>query len=191
MTDPYGTEFTLASDYTVFVQPLPPYYKDLVEQQFPLPEYPKRKIQLIAGDVVDWPYEPPDVPVAEDHVDYDLYMLWNIADKARKEIVILRNVARVDYLLAMCVRVIEGEFTLDSDEWASNLEAAFPNFQVPEHKGKRYLLFLKHVVIRSAEEMDLVISMCTSPEVTMQGVINALRGFQDKMEEGRFDRGGQ
>jgi len=191
MVKKYGQDYVLSSGYEVFIEPLPPYYKDLVEQQFPLPEYPKRKIKLAAGDEVDWPYEPPEEPVDEAHEDYELYVKWHVVDKQREEITKLRNVARVDYLLSMCVTVVDGDFTVSDSDWVDRLEAAFTDFQVPKHKGKRYLLFLKHVVVRTHEEMELILNMCTSPEVTMQGIINALRGFQDKVEEGRPDRGNE
>jgi len=178
----YGHDVPLLSGYNVFVTPLPPYYKELVEQRFPLPDYPVRKIELAAGDLVDWPYEPPKKLVKVDDDDYDLYIQWHIADKNRQEIQRLRNIARIDYLLSMCVAVTDGEYLVEDTEWADKLEAAFTDFQVPAHKGKRYLLFLKHIVITTTEEMDVVISLCTSPEVTMQGIINALQGFQDSVE---------
>jgi len=189
MSEPFGNEFMLSSGYDVFIEPLPPYYKDLIDQQFPLPKYPQRQIKLLAGDVVDWPYEPPDEELPEDHEDYDLYMMWHTVDRQRKDIIELRNVARVEYLLSMCVTVLDGPYKVEDEEWVDRIEAAFPNFHVPTHKGKRRLLFLKHVVIRTNEEMELILNMCTSPEVTMQGVITALHGFQDSMEERRFARG--
>jgi len=185
MPDPFGQDIVLSSGYTIFVQPLPPYYRDLIDQQFPLPKYPKRTIELAAGDSVDWPYEPPDEPVDKDHADYELYVRWHSVTEKREQIEKVISLARVDYLLSMCVNVLDGEFEVSDDDWVDRLEAAFTDFQIPKHKGKRYLYFLKHVVIRTTEEMDMIINMSTSPEVTMQGILAALQGFQDNMEKGR------
>lgn len=190
-TTAHGQELSLSSGYTVFIRPLPPYYKDLIEQQLPMPEYPNRKIKLFAGDEVDWPYEPPKEDISKDHEDYELFVKWHQVDRMRKEVEKIRSVVRVDYLLSMCVDVVDGQYTVEDVEWAERLEAAFDNFKVPEHKGKRYLYFLKHIVITNSDEFSMIISLSTSPEVTMQGIINALRGFQHQVEEGGTDRSSQ
>jgi hypothetical protein len=174
--------FLPSSGYEIIVKPLPPYYKDLIEQQFPLPEYPKRKITLIAGDVVEWPYEPSDDIPEEDSEDYELYIRWHDIDRSRAEISKLQKQASVDYLLSMCVEVVDGEYSIDDENWVLKLEGAFDNYEVPKHKGRRFLTFLKHFVITTKEEMDYVIHVSTSPEVTMQGILDALQGFQNSVE---------
>lgn len=179
----YGQTVKMSSGFELFVKPLPPYYKDLIDQEFPVPKYPRRKIELMSGDVVDWPYEPPDEELTKEHEDFDLYVRWHLAHETIEQIEEVKKLARIDYLLSMCVEVVGGKYNVDDDNWANKLEAAFTDFKVPEHPGRRYLLFLKHVVITTTEEMNVVIQLCTSPEVAMQGILNALRGFQNPVEE--------
>lgn len=179
----------LASGFTVEVSPLPPYYMDLVDERFPFPEYPSRKINLISGDVAEWPYDPPedekDIPAMGDD-DYELYAKWRDVHAKRRKVSEKRQRARIDYLLGMCVEIVDGPIDFeDESQWDYKFSAAFPDFELPESKGEKYLLFLKHFVIRSAQDLNLVIASSTAKEVSMQGIQNALQGFRDILEEGR------
>ena len=178
-------EIELNSGFTVHVSSLPPYYMDMINDRFPIPEYPSREIALVSGDIVDWPYEPGEDVPEEDHEDYELFVKWHTVDKKRKEVTNQRNTARVDYLLNMCVEIIDGPIEFDDQEsLAYKLETAFPDFHIPEDKGQRRLLFIKHFVITTALELNSIVSSSTSQEVSMQGITSALRGFRDNLEEG-------
>lgn len=181
-----GHRLTLVSGFTVDVHPLPPYYKDLIEEQYPLPDYPMRKISLAAGDVIDWPYDPPEQMPVEGSEDYDLYLRWKSVHAQREFVEEKRVKAKTDYLLATCVEIVDGPELVESQTWVSKVEAAFPDYKVPEHPGKRLLIFLKTQVITSPQELELLISLALSPEVTMQGIVRALQGFQDILEQGRY-----
>jgi hypothetical protein len=184
-----GVRLDLSSGFTVSIKPLPPYYKELIDEVMPLPEYPTRKISLAAGDVIDWQYDPPAEALLETHPDYNLYVKWKSVDAERQKVEERRKRARQDFLIANCVKVVTGPLKLWDNDWAHAVEAAFPGYTVPTHPGKRMLVFLKTQVILSVQEMEMIIEVCTSPEASMQGIINALRGFQDNMAKGRFAEG--
>ena len=174
----------MKSGFTVRIRPLPPYYKDLIDETIPFPEYPIRIITLASGDEVEWPYEPKDEHFDPEHEDYDLYMRWKSVDAKVAELTLIRNKARVNFLLSSCVDVVEGPYDLDDVEWAQRVEAAFENWSVPTHPGRRYLVFLKTQVITDVEDMEIVISLSTAAEATMQGVLSALRGFPVDLGQG-------
>lgn len=181
----------LSSGYTINVKPLPPYYKDLVDDRFPLLEYPQRKIVLKSGDVINWPYSPSDdEPMPdEDDPDYGLYMSWKSVDIENLAIMAKRKRAKMDFLLANCVEIVSGPESIEDEQWTYRVEAAFDGYEVPEHPGKRLVVFIKTQVILESHEMEMVLNLCTSPEATMQGIMNALRGFRDNMEQGEHISG--
>lgn len=181
-----GHEIDLQSGFTVRVKPLPPYYKDLINDNFPLRDYPTRKIRLAAGDVVDWPYKPSEEEPSKDDEDYDLWITWHAVDRDREDTEKQRTRARNDFLLANCVEVLEGPVDFEDDEWVYKVEAAFQeqNYTVPEHPGARLLVFLKTQVITDPTEFEVLVQLSIAPEVRMQGVLNALRGFQGDMGQG-------
>lgn len=189
MADDVRTEdVTMASGFTVRVKPMPPYYKDLIDEIIPMPEYPDRQISLMSGDVVGIPYTPPEKPVEPSDADYDLYMRWMAVDARRKEIEIDRKKARSNFFIVNCVSIADGPVDINSEEWVYRVEAAFPNYKVPTHPGKRLLVFLKTQVITKPEEMELLVEKSTYPEVSMQGILNALRGFQSIVEQGTINQ---
>jgi hypothetical protein len=69
-------------------------------------------------------------------------------------------------------------------EWAQKAEAAFEDWTVPTHPGRRHLVFLKTQVITDADDMEMVVGLSTAAEVTMQGILSALRGFQPDLGQG-------
>lgn len=176
----------LQSGFRIFVKPLPPYYIDLIDDQLPLPQYPKRAIKLLAGDIVYWDYNPPEDPPDESSEDFELYARWREVDELRQELEKEREIVKRKFLLSNCVTVLDGPFKIDGKDWVDRVEAAFPNFSMPTHEGKKRLIFLQTQVITSVEEMRLVLTSSIAPEVTMQGISNALRGFQDTMAKGRY-----
>lgn len=195
MTDnaePYGIKLPLSSGFIVFVKPLPPYYKDIINETLLMPEYPCRKIDLAAGDVIDWPYEPPEEPLEAGHEDYELYISWKSIDEERKRVEVSRKKARMDFLLVNCVNVLDGPVKFEDDEWIKRVEASFSDgdYAMPEHWGKRYLVFIKSQVITTMVEMETILQYALSPEVSMQGIINALRGFRSEMGETGHNAGG-
>jgi len=174
----------LASGYAINVKPLPPYYVDLVEDRFPFQEFPKRKIRLTSGDIINWPYEPPDTPPDEGDPDHDLYISWKSAEIENEVVKERRKRAKRDFLLANCIEVVSGPERLDDVGWTERVEASFDGWKVPTHPGQRLLIFIKTQVVLHSHEMELILSLCTSPEVTMQGILNALQGFRVDVGEG-------
>jgi len=175
---PVGIDVSLDSGFVVRVHPLPPYYKDLIEEQFPLPDYPTRSIVLASGDTVPWPYKPPQEEVGSESEDYDLYVKWKYANDVRSLVTEQREKARINFLLANCVQVISGPIRVESEEWKLRVEAAFPDYHVPEHRGKLLLVFLQTQVITSTQELENIIQLALSSEVSVQGIMRALQGFQ-------------
>jgi hypothetical protein len=176
----------MKSGFTVSVTPLPPYYKDLVDDTIPLPEYPTRIIVLASGDEVEWPYEPDDEHFDPDHEDYDLYVQWKSVDDEINTRTKLRNRARMDFLLSNCVDVVDGPYDVDDVEWVHKVEATFDDWIMPTHPGYKYLIFLKTQVITDANDMEMVVGLSTAAEVTMQGILSALRGFQPDLGQGEL-----
>jgi hypothetical protein len=176
------TEYKLISGFTVEVTPMSPYSVDFVNDQFPLPKRPKRKLTLVA-ETIDYDYEPPSIVPSETDVDeYALYVKYMEYSRQSTEVETLRERARRDFLLSTCVRIIgESPISLESTEWVDRLEAAFPNYKVPTHPGKRFLAFLKSVVITHTLEAELIVRSALFSEVDMQGIESALRGFRTSL----------
>jgi len=190
MAEKVYEEIELSSGFTIHVSSLPPYYLDMINDIHPIPDYPSRKLELKAGDTIDWPYEPGEEVPEEGDEDYELFLKYHIIDKERKEIANTRNTARVNYLLNMCVEIIDGPIDFeDTESWGYKLTTAFPDFHLPDDKGQRMLVFIKHFVITTIPELNNVIDTCTAQEVTMEGITQALRGFRGVMEEGGFREG--
>ena len=182
MVEQKGIRLTLSSGFTVLVKPLPPYYLDFIEEQFPLKKYPTRKMKLIAGDIIDIEYLIPNsVPEASNVEEYELYISYKNAEAKNDEIEVLREKARTDFLLSNCVVIESGPIELSSEDWVNRVEAAFPNYKVSTHPGKRLLAFLKSNVIVDAKERSAIIESACYQEVNLQGIIDALLGFQLEM----------
>ena len=94
-----GTKLVMPSGFTIIVHPLPPYYKDIIDNAIPMPSYPKRRILLAAGDIAYMEYNPPDDDVEYGHEDYELWLKWKSVDEERKVVEEQRKRARIDYLL--------------------------------------------------------------------------------------------
>jgi hypothetical protein len=176
----------MKSGFTVRVKSLPPYYKDLIDDTIPLPEYPTRTITLAAGDEVEWPYEPKEEHFEPDHEDYELYVRWKAVDEDIEKLTKLRKTSRRNFLLSNCVDVVDGPYDLDDVEWVQRVEATFEDWSVPTHPGRKYLIFLMTQVITNAEDMEMVIQLSTAAEVSMQGVLNALRSFPSDLGQGEI-----
>lgn len=174
-------KFKLSSGFTIIVKPLSPYYMDFIEDVFRFPEYPKRKIKLTSGDIIDYDYIPPEIPPIDAGEDLDLYLKYKNVESEISKIELLRKRAKRDFLLSTCVTIEDGPIDYASKDWEYKVEAAFPNFTVPKHEGKRRLTFLKAIAITSKEEMELIIQRCLHQEVDMQSIINALSGFRIEM----------
>ena len=192
MTELFSQTLSLSSGYTVSVQPLPPYYVDFIEDELPYFDYPKRKLQLAAGDVVGIEYTPPEASPNVDNVEeFELYARWQSAKQANIKIDKLRERVRRDFLLSTCVMIIDGPLDVNSDVWVLQVEASFKDYKVPVHFGKRILAFLKSQVIRSDKDYKDIINSAMFPEVSMQGVEDSLRGFQNALGRSEFSRGNQ
>jgi hypothetical protein len=177
-----GVTLELPSGFSIRVRPMPPYYLDIIDDAIPLPDYPKRQIILAAGDIIYVDYVLPDEPVPVEHEDYQLYMRWKYVDTVRKELETLRSRARKDFMLSTCVDILSGPLDYRNHlVWIPKVEAAFPDYKVPEHKGKRMLIFLKTFVISSPEWMDVITRTALAEEATMQGIMTALQAFQNKV----------
>ena len=179
----------LTSGFTISVQPLPPYYADFIEDAYPYAEYPKRKLTLAGGDILEIDYSPPENPPdVTDTDEYELYIEWFSTKSLNDEITLKRERAKRDFLLASCVTIDHGPIDMSDDSWVTMLEAAFDNYVIPTHVGKRMLAFLKSCVIRTTSEYNRVMQAAMFPEVTMQGITTALRGFPDTVGQPRPGR---
>jgi hypothetical protein len=181
--EPISTELALTSGFVVRIRPLPPYSIDLIEENFPLPEYPKRKISLASGDVVDWEYKPPDIEPEEEGEDRDLYVLWHLTDQKRQEITKIRHRAKMNFLLSNCVDIVVGPVDIDDPVWIERVEAMYDDYKVPEHSGRKRLVFIKTQVVSTPGEMEMILQMSVAQEVSMQGIMNALQGFRNQVGE--------
>lgn len=170
----------LKSGFTVAVRPLPTYYLDFIEGVLPYTPLPKRKVQLLAGDVVEYDYTPDEIEPSETDEYYDLWHKTYSAKAHNKEIDKQRALLRVDFLLSTCVDIVSGPKDISKDDWVHDLEAAFfdRGFRVPPHPGVRKLMFLKAFVITDAADRDWIIQSATYPDVTMTGIATALIGFK-------------
>lgn len=175
-------QYNTQNGYKLEINPLPPYYLDFIDAMYPLKEYPMRMHRNEAGDVFGFPYEPPDKPIAEDHKDYDLYVTWLAVDYHNTKMETLRKKARPDFLLATCVDVLDGRYSIDDTEWEGRLQEVFgSDYHLPHGKVGRLLPFLKSEVIRTQLDKDMIIQSAMYPEVEMQGIANALHMFQDTL----------
>lgn len=184
MTEHKGIELPLSSGFTVLVKPLPPYYLDFIDDEIPLLKFPVRKLKLVSGDTVDLEYMPPDAVPPENNVEeYELYVKYMVIHKKNAELQKLRDRARSDFLLSNCVSIVSGPVDYEDTAWVVKLEASFKDYKVPSHAGKRMLAFLKSNVITSTTEKETIVSTACFQEVNLQGIIDALRGFQSSMEQ--------
>lgn len=184
---PDAVETTFASGFTISVTPLPPYYMDVIKRMLPEREYPERKFKNAFGDEFTISYTlPKEEPTVSDRYEYDLYWEWKSVEHHNKGVEAKRKAARENFLLSMCVDVVDGPFTINSEEWVQRLEAPFAgeNFKMPTHPGVKLLLFLKAVVITRPEEKEWILNKAVYQEVTMQDIGDALHGFRPEMGQG-------
>jgi len=182
-----AVEMLFASGFTISVTPLPPYYMDVIKRAIPEKEYPERKITNAFGDTFTVPYIlPKEEPSISDRSEYDLYWEWKSVEHYNKQVERKRQLSKENFLLSMCVDVVDGPIDIESDEWQQRLEAPFVSegFTMPTHPGVRLILFLKAIVITKPEEKEWILSKATYQEVTMQDIGDALLGFQPEMGQG-------
>lgn len=188
-TERFTIEHTTTSGFDLDITPFPPYYADLVEDVYPLKEYPKRVIELLAGDVVTEEYEPPEDKPDEDHEDYHLWLKWHEAKDYNDTIEPVRIRVRRDMLLSLCVTVKDGPEDISDSAWIERIETPFGgDYHVSDEPGQRHLTFLKYIVLTHSEDTDFVLQQAMFPEVTLQGVGRALIGFRGDL--GRFTANG-
>jgi hypothetical protein len=179
----YELEFLTESGFSLEITPIPPYYLDIIEDVYPFLDYPTREIVLLAGDIIQQPYNPPEDEPDSEHEDYDIFHRWHDVDRHNTEIKRRRNRARRDLLLSLCIEIKDGPIDIEDPTWITNLEAPFgdTDFKVPEHEGQKKLMFLKYIVIRSTEEAGIVVQAAMYKEVTLEGISTALSGFPSKV----------
>jgi hypothetical protein len=182
MSDSNAVELTLSSGFKVSVTPLPPYYIDWIDDVYPVPKPPMRKLKLAAGDEVEYDYiVPKSAPDEKNIEDYGLYLKYKDFLKKSDEIARSRERAKRDFLLSNCIKILSGPIDIDKDEWEKNVEAPFENYTVPLHPGKRMLAFMKAVVIHSTIDYQAVIKVALYQEVNMQSILNALSSFRPSL----------
>lgn len=182
MITPYSIRFTLSSGFVIDVQPLPPYYIDFLDDEYPLLKYPKRIVQLAGGDTAEFDYTPPEAaPEPSDVEEYELYIKWHNVQQRNVDIEKQRARAKRDFLLATCITIVSGPVDISDNVWVEKLEGVFPDIVIPDDVGGRMVMFLKTVVIRTTEEFEPIVHASLFPEVTMQGIQAALQGFRDPM----------
>jgi hypothetical protein len=181
-TKEVGIRLTLSSGFTILVKPLPPYYLDFIDEQLPLQKHPNRKLKLASGETIDIEYLLPEsVPEESNIEEYELYIAYKAAEARNVELDKLRDRMRSDFLISNCVRIIDGPIDFNSEDWVTRVEAAHPNYKVPVHPGRRLLAFMKSNVILHAEERSAIVETACFQEVNLQGIIDALCGFQSEM----------
>lgn len=184
MIEQRGIKIPLSSGFTVLVKPLPPYYLDFLDDKLPFLDYPTRKIQLASGDTIDFEYVlPKTVPDESNAEEYELYFKYKSVETKNISISKQRERMRSDFLLSNCVVIEDGPIKFEDNDWVLRLEAAIPNYKVPTHVGQRILAFLKSNVITKVEERDVIVQTACFQEVNLQGIIDALLGFQVEMEQ--------
>lgn len=184
----YAIERTLSSGFKIAITPLPPYYADIIEDLYPLLDYPAREIKLMAGDIFREPYEPGEIAPdpLEDEEGYGLWLRWHEVDEYNEITKKKRVRAKRDLLFSLCVNILDGPVDIKDKEWLERLEAPFvedkiQNDVVLAHAGQKRLLFLKYVVITDKEAHDLVINDAMFPEVSLEGIGHALSGFRSPL----------
>jgi hypothetical protein len=178
--DLHGTQFTLTSGFTIVVKPLPPYYNDFIEDALPLVELPKRKLHLKAGDSIDVEYiEPKEFPTDID--EQELYLRYKTAVKDNELIDKQRARTKINFLLTNCIDVVSGPIEEMDYAWKDRIALSLPNYKLPVDPAMLHIAFIKSQVITTQVELDAVLSACFYPEVNIQGIINALGHFQDKV----------
>ena len=185
----FSIEYTTKSGFLLEITPLPPYYGDIIDDLYPLKEYPKRVIELLAGDIVTKDYELPEEEPAEDDEDFHLWLKWHEAEEYNKKLERTKNRARRDLLLSLCVEVKKGPIDFDNDDWLDKIEAPFIdiNFQVPEHRGQAMLMFIKYIVLTDQQDVDIVMQGAMFQEVTLEGIGHALQNFRSNMGRAASD----
>lgn len=180
----------LASGFTIETTALPPYYMDFIEDAYPYIDNPTWEYTNVAGDVFPLEYEPPDNPPdpddEEDPDSEENYIMWKRWQDIQRQNVVISNDrwrARRDFLLAVCVNVIDGPCSVDDDSWTDNLEAV-RGYKTPSDPGARKVAFLKSMVVTSEEIWHIVQQDSMFLEVTVEGVYLAVAGL-GLMWEGR------
>lgn len=169
------------SGFTISVVPLPPYYMDVIKRALPDKEYPERKITNAFGDEFTVEYVlPKEEPPASDRYEHDLYWEWKSVEHYNKKVERKRKISQENFLLSMCVDVVDGPISINDEEWVQRIEAPFVSegFKLPEHPGARRILFLKSVVITRPEEKEWLLNTAVYQEVEMQDIADALRNFR-------------
>ena len=164
--------------FTIEIVPLPPYYMDIIEESIPLLDYPKREVQLLGGAIDHFPYDPPaEAPDKDDREEYEMYMRWTSVMLENANRSMERDKVRRNFALSNCVRITDGPYLCEDDDWMMRVSAAFEDFHYPKNEGARLLLFIKTQVITTSQENEWILNNCMFPEVTVQGVENSLRRF--------------
>ena len=188
-TDRFTIEYTTTSGFDLDITPFPPYYVDLIEDVYPVREYPKRIIELLAGDVVTEEYEPSEDKPDEDDEDYHLWLKWYEVEDYNNKLEPVRIRVRRDMLLSLCVTIKDGPEDVSDSAWIERIEIPFGgDYHVSDEPGQRLLTFIKYVVLTHSEDTDSVLEQAMFPEVTLQGVGRALQGFRGDL--GQFTANG-
>lgn len=188
----YAVTRILKSGFTIAVTPLPPYYMDVITDIYPVKEYPKREIVLRAGDIYYEEYTPTeDRPEEED--DLALWLEWHEVKRENKKREERVGRMREELLLSLCVNILDGPIEIDDKSWQDRIVAPFvrdfgENIRLYDTVSQKRLLFIKYVVITTLPEKEQVISDAMFTEVSLQGISNALNGFQGDMGPGTADR---
>jgi hypothetical protein len=180
----HGTQFTLVSGFSIIAKPLPPYYNDFIEDALPLIPLPKRTLHLKAGDSIDVEYlEPAEFPSDTD--EQELYLRYKTAVSDNITIESQRKRAKMNYLINTCIEIVSGPIEESDMAWKNKIQQSLPNYVLPTDPGLLHVAFVKSQVITTQLELDSVLSACFYPEVNIQGIVNALSHFQDKISGSR------
>lgn len=180
----HGTPFTLVSGFSIVAKPLPPYYNDFIEDALPLVPLPKRILHLKAGDTIEVEYiEPKEFP--EEPEEQELYLRYKTAVKENEVIEKQRGRTKINFLLTNCIEIVSGPIEESDMAWKNKIQQSLPNYTLPTDVGMLHVAFIKSQVITTQTELDAVLTACFYPEVNIQGIVNALSHFQDKISGSR------
>lgn len=169
----------LQSGFTITISRLCPYYLDFIQDVYKYKPLPHRTILLASGDSVESQYVFEGTIPSEDDPDYELYIQYVAAVEYNDNIDTRRKLAREDFLLATCITIVNGPYTIDDVEWKLRMEAAFQDrgWRLPTHRGELQLIFIKHA-IRSGHERTTILRYAMYEEVTEYELNRALDMFR-------------
>jgi len=176
-----ASRYSLSSGFVVEVGTLGPHALWPIEQKYKDPGPWTYQVETKIEGIVEFIYDPPnESPDKEkDPEGWELYQCWRSHEAKRQAIREQYVQARTLFMLLNCVTVIDGPCTVDDTEWYKRIEHMVS--EPKTHSERRLLFFLTQVFAISSNEFQLITQRAVAPEVTIEGVLEALEGFRSSM----------